>query len=87
MANIIIECAKYLMIILITIYTYQCFTVFTYEDGDEKQKIFRNQNRLMFLIHFMAFAGMYLKTGEAKLLFFYAAQTILFIVIIIIFTN
>lgn len=75
------------MIILITVYTYQCFTVFAYEDGKEKRKILRNQNTLMFLIHFMAFAGMYLKTGEAKLLVFYAAQTILFIAIIMLFTH
>ena len=87
MANIIIECAKYLMIILITIYTYQCFTVFAYEDGKEKKSILRNQNRLMFMIHFMAFAGMYLKTGEAKLLIFYAAQAILLFVTIMLYTR
>ena len=75
------------MIILITVYTYQCFTVFTYEDGNEKRKILRNQNTLMFMIHFMAFAGMYLKIGEEKLLVFYAAQTILFIAIIMLFTR
>ena len=50
MANIIVECAKYMMILLISFYTYQCFTVFSYEDGAEKRAIFRNQNRLMFMI-------------------------------------
>ena len=87
MANIIVECAKYLMIILITIYTYQCFTVFGYEDKTTKKRIFRNQNRLMFMMHFMAFAGMYLKTGELKMLAFYLIQVIILLAIILLYTR
>ncbi len=87
MANIIVECAKYMMILLIVIYTYQCFTVFGYEDGAEKRAIFRNQNRLMFMIHFMAFIGMYFKTGEKKILVFYAAQAVMLFVIILLYTK
>ena len=49
------------MIILITMYTYECFTVFGYADGDKKRRILRNQNKLMFMIHFLEFAGMYFK--------------------------
>ena len=75
------------MIILITIYTYECFTVFGYEDGDEKKRIFRNQNCLMLMIHFMAFASMYMKTGEIKLLAFYGAQAVMLFIIIILYTR
>ena len=77
MANIIVGCAKYMMIILIAIYTYQCFSVFSYEDERIKRRIFRNQNTVMFLIHFMAYAGMYFKIGENKILFFYLAQAMM----------
>lgn len=87
MANIIVECAKYLMIILITIYTYQCFTVFGYEDGKAKKRVLRNQNRLMFMMHFMAFAGMYLKTGEVKLLIFYVVQALILFATIMLYTR
>ena len=86
MANIIVECAKYLMIILITMYTYECFTVFEYADGDKKRRILRNQNKLMFMIHFLAFAGMYLKIGEIKILIFYAVQVVLLLAIILLYT-
>ena len=86
MANIIVECAKYLMIILITMYTYECFTVFGYADGDKKRRILRNQNKLMFMIHFLAFAGMYLKIGEIKILIFYAVQVVLLLAIILLYT-
>ena len=85
MANIIVECAKYMMILLIAIYTYQCFSVFSFEEGREKRKIFRNQNRVMFLIHFMAFAGMYFKIEEEKILLFYVAQVFMLLAIIFLY--
>ena len=87
MANIITECSKYFMIILIMIYTYECFTVFGYEDEREKRKVFRNQNTLMFMIQFMAFVSMYLKTGETKLLIFYAVQVLILFAIIMLYTK
>ena len=77
MANIIVGCAKYMMIVFIAIYTYQCFAVFGYEDPKAKRKILRNQNRVMFMIHFMAFAGMYLKIGENKILIFLGKYAII----------
>lgn len=87
MANIVTECAKYFMIILIAIYTYQCFTVFGYEAKGDKQRVFRNQNRLMFMIHFMAFSGMYLQTGSIKMLFIYVAQVVLLLGTIILYSR
>ena len=74
------------MIILITMYTYECFTVFGYADGDKKRRILRNQNKLMFMIHFLAFAGMYFKIGEIKILIFYAVQVVLLLAIILLYT-
>lgn len=75
------------MIILIAIYAYQCFTVFGYEDSGEKKRIFRSQNRLMFMIHFMAFTGMYFKINEKKILLFYLAQVVLLAAIILLYTK
>ena len=42
MVNIIIELSKYLMIILITMYTYICFSIFGYKDPDKKKSLLRN---------------------------------------------
>lgn len=75
------------MIFLITIYAYQCFTVFGYEDGEKKKKILRSQNRLMFMIHFMAFASMYLKSGEIKILLFYFVQAVILLATILLYTR
>lgn len=77
MANIIVGVAKYMMILLIALYTYHCFAVFAYEDDSMKKRVLHNQRVLMFMIHFMAFAGMYFKTDENKILIFYLAQVIL----------
>ena len=71
-----------MMIILIAIYTYKCFAVFGYEDADAKNKVLNNQNKVMFMIHFMAFAGMYFKIDENKILIFYLAQVLLLAAII-----
>lgn len=87
MANIIVECAKYMMIILIAIYAYQCFTVFAYEDEKAKRRIFRGQNRVMLMIHFLAFAGMYFKIDENKILIFYLAQLLMLLGIIWLYTK
>ncbi len=76
-----------MMVLLIAIYTYQCFTVFTYEDGAEKRGIFRSQNKLMFLIHFMAYMGMYFKIKETKILVFYGAQVVMLWLIIMLYTR
>ena len=82
MANIIVGLAKYMMIILIAIYTYQCFAVFGYEEENAKKRVFRNQISVIFMIHFMAFAGMYFKTSENKIMIFYLVQAMMLAAII-----
>ena len=62
MVNIIVEVSKYLMIILMTVYTYLCFSIFGFSDPDRKKRLLRKQNVLMFAIHLVAFMVMYLKT-------------------------
>ncbi|MEF9941084.1 MAG: FtsW/RodA/SpoVE family cell cycle protein [Lachnospiraceae bacterium] len=74
------------MIILITVYTYQCFTVFGHHDIEKKERILRRQNKLMFTIHFVAFLVMYLKTKELNILIFYIAQVVLLLAIILLYT-
>lgn len=76
MVNLVTEISKYLMLILIGIYTFGCFTVFSYQE-DEQRGILRRQNILMFMIHFMAFLIMFLRTEETKVMMFYGMQVVL----------
>ena len=75
------------MIFLIAIYAYQCFAVFAYTEEKSKKRILLYQNIIMFLIHFMAFIGMYFKTGELKILMFYLAQFVMLFLILIIYNK
>lgn len=77
MANIIVGVAKYMMILLIALYTYHCFAIFAYEDDRLKKRVLHNQSVLVFMIHFMAFAGMYFKTDENKILLLYLVQALI----------
>ena len=86
MVNIIVELSKYVIILLITMYTYFCFSIFGYQDSDKKLYLLRRQNVLMFMMHIVAFLVMYLETEDIKLLAFYAMQVVLFGATILIYT-
>lgn len=58
MGNIIVQLSKYLMILMITVYTYLCFSIFGYYDPDKKKRCLRKQNVLMFVMHLTAFLVM-----------------------------
>ncbi|XCP83505.1 FtsW/RodA/SpoVE family cell cycle protein [Roseburia hominis] len=86
MVNIVVELSKYLMIIMIAVYTFECFAVFNFQDERTKRSIMRRQNILMFMIHFVAFLVMYLQTEEKKMIGFYGMQVGLFLAIILLYT-
>ena len=87
MVNIIVELSKYLMIILMTSYTFLCFSIFGYQDPDKKKSLLRQQNVLMFMIHIIAYLVMYLEQEDIKLLAFYLMQVVLFGATILLYTN
>ena len=82
MVNIIVEISKYLLIFLIALYTFHCFTVFARHTEEKQQKILRRQNKIMYMLHFVAYLVITLKTGNIAVIVFYAAQLIFFIVTI-----
>ena len=77
MTNLIVEISKYLMILLMAVYTYANFRFFSFPDMERKRKVCARQNRAMFAIHFLAYLVMFLKTEDegmqAMLLAFYGA--------------
>ena len=73
------------MVLLITMYTYLCFSIFGYYDPYDQKRMLRRQNVLMFLIHIVAFAVMYLEKQDVKILAFYAIQVILFAATILMY--
>ena len=87
MINIVVEISKYIMIVLVTVYTFSCFSVFASHDIQTRKGILRSQNFLMFFIQFVAYMVMYLQTQKLELLFFYLAQVVLLAAIILLYVN
>lgn len=83
MTDIIIEISRYVLILLMGIYTYESFRVFRYRDEEKQNRIFRRQRGLILLFHGLACLILYLKAGEelqSRILIFYAAQLVFFLV-------
>lgn len=76
MTNLIIEVSKYLIIFLITFYTYFNFRFFGIKDWEKKDRLCSRQNRVMFFIHILAYMVIYMKTKDGKILAFYLAQVL-----------
>ena len=87
MTNLIIQVSKYLIIILMALYTLQCYTVFGKKDEDAREYLFLRQNLLMFAMHFVAFTVLYLQQTELTLLLFYGAQALYLAAVLILFRN
>ncbi len=87
MSNLIIQVSKYLIIILMALYTFQCFTVFSKQDEEDRNFVFLRQNTLMFFMHFVAFTVLYLEMGDVMVLFFYGSQVIYLAATLILFRN
>ena len=85
MVNIITEFSRFILIILMALYTFSCFSVFAKTYEDEKKSILFRQNIYMFLMHGLAYAVMYLKTNNKDMLVFYGLQVIFFIVVILLY--
>ncbi|MCM1256603.1 MAG: FtsW/RodA/SpoVE family cell cycle protein [Roseburia sp.] len=77
------EISKYLMIVLFAVYTFLGFAVFRKKNNKERREnIFRRQNMLMILIHLDAFLVLYDETRNTKVLLFYGAQVVFFVIVI-----
>ena len=86
MVNIIAEISKYMMIVLMAAYTFSCFSIFAQSYEEDEKRVYILQNVLMFLMQFLAYAVMYLKTGEQKLLLFFAVQVVLLVAVILLYS-
>ncbi len=85
MINLIIDVSRYLMILLIALYTYFNFRVFSTRDEYKKKKICRRQNIAMFLIHLLAYLIIWFETEDERMLVFYLAQVLFFLLYLFLY--
>lgn len=81
MINLFVDGSKYLMILLMAVYTYLNFRYFGVGE-ERKKKLCGRQNRLMFLMHFLAYAVIYTQTEDIRMVVFYGAQVLFFLLYI-----
>ena len=86
MVNIIIQLSKYVIIILMAVYTFSCFSIFTRNYEDEEKRVLIRQDVLLFLLQFIAFGTMYLATEDMRILFLYAALAVVSLAVILLYS-
>lgn len=70
------EFSKYVVALLIALYTYESFAVFRKKNEEARSGMYFRQNIFMFAIHFSCFIVICFETGDIMYLFFYAFQQI-----------
>lgn len=79
MINLVTALSRYLLILLIAIYTYYNFRFFSLDGEDSQKRVCRLQNKALLLLHTLSFAVLYLQTEEEKLVLFYGVQLFFFV--------
>lgn len=79
------EFSKYVITLLIALYTYESFAVFRKKQESDRNGIYTRQNILMFGLHFSCFIVICFETGDVTYLFFYAFQQIVLYATVILF--
>ena len=78
MIDLLVEISKYVFIIMIGIYTYFCFRVFSKKGEDSKNLLYLKQKIIMFLLHFMMNFIVFIQIDSMELIIFYLAQVVFF---------
>lgn len=80
MTNIIVEITKYSLILLMTFYTFLSFRVLVMKNIKARENRYRMMSLLMYLMHGISFASLYITSNKIEVLFLYLAQLIVFII-------
>lgn len=79
MINLVTTMSRYLMILLILIYTYYNFRFFSLPDDESKLRLCRLQNVPLFLIFLLSGTIIYLQTLRMRQLCYFSARSLSFL--------
>lgn len=79
--SILVEASKYIIIILFAVYAWHCFTAFLGNNIERKEKIYKKQKRIMYVIHFICSLVLFLNSLDYKIIMYYFLQ-LAFLVIV-----
>lgn len=79
MINLIVEISRYLIILLIAIYTYYNFRYFSMQNDGDRNYACGRQLICMFMLHFLANLMIVLHTKTEEMVIFYGVQVLFFV--------
>lgn len=83
--NLIVELIKYLMLMLIGIYTYYSFKVIQLKNKQRQNHVYRILTLIIFAVHFVGYASLFLQIQSRKLLILYGGEVALFILVLALY--
>lgn len=85
MIIVIATIAQYVSIILLAIYGWMCYSVFKPMDKAAKDKKLTQQIILVFIIHFLWYLTLFLKTESIKILLLYGAEILVAVLYMVLY--
>lgn len=85
MINVIVALSRYLLIILMALYTLESFSVFKQNTEEDRNYVLRKQIMIIIFMDFVAFLVIYLKTMDIKIIYFYFAQVLYLVVVQVLY--
>ncbi len=85
MLNVIVELSKYVILTLMVVYTFYCFFLVRRQNEEERKISILKQIMLIFFMDFTAFAVLYLKMRDPRVIRFYIAMMVFFAAIQILY--
>ena len=79
MTNLVVEISRYLMVLLIAIYTYYNFRFFSLKEEKDRNFACGRQLICLFMLHFLANLVIVLHTKSEALMLFYGVQVLFFV--------
>ncbi len=74
MENVVIQLSKYIIIILFTMYTFYCFTMFQNGNKERQKRLCRYQSILMYLIHLICHLLLLMDMKDQRILVLYGLE-------------
>ena len=85
MTVIIITLSKYIITAIMAVYTFQCFSVFRYNNEKDRNGIYLSQDIAMCLMYLISFLVMSLYTGDEDLMPFYLLTQLILLSFIMLY--
>lgn len=83
--NLIVELTKYLMILLMGIYTYYSFSVFRHKNKEQQNRSYTALTMIIFILHFVGYATLFLQVQSMKLVYLYGGEVLLFVLVLALY--